>query len=106
MRRKVLLLGDTLCGKTYLASTWSKGKYPSESENSVMNNFIKTTEIEGHQIEIVIWDCNGMEENEKMRRMSYANVHMLLICFDISDPDSFANVEYMVYLTALFFLFL
>lgn len=106
MRRKVLLLGDTLCGKTYLASTWSKGKYPSESEDSVMNNFIKTTEIEGHQIELVIWDCNGMEENEKMRRMSYANVHMLLICFDISDPDSFANVEYMVYLTALFFLFI
>jgi hypothetical protein len=103
-QRKVVLLGDTLCGKTYMASMWSEDQIYPKFDTFVMNNFVKTTEIEDRKIELDIWDNNGMEENERLRRLSYKNVHMLLICFDISDPDSFANVEYMVCLTLPIFL--
>ncbi|KAL6155353.1 hypothetical protein ACJQWK_00875 [Exserohilum turcicum] len=93
-RRKIVLLGDTMCGKTYLASTWSKDQC-LDSEASVMNHFIKSVAIESCQVELVIWDNTGINENDRLRRLSYKDVHMLLICFDISDPDSFENVEYM-----------
>lgn len=60
-----------------------------------MNHFIKSVAIESCQVELVIWDNTGINENDRLRRLSYKDVHMLLICFDISDPDSFENVEYM-----------
>ena len=52
--------------------------------------------MEGHQIELDIWDNTGMNDYERLRRLSYDNVHVVLICFSISDPDSFENVEHMV----------
>ena len=94
-RRKVILLGDTLCGKTFLASAWSQGDVPEE-DTPVMNHFIRSTKIRDRQIELVIWDNTGREGYEMMRRLSYEDAHIVLICFDISDPDSFENIDYMV----------
>ncbi|KAH7379503.1 P-loop containing nucleoside triphosphate hydrolase protein [Pyrenochaeta sp. MPI-SDFR-AT-0127] len=96
LRRKILLLGDPLCGKTYLASTWSEDKTP-EPDASILNNFIKKTVIEGHQMELVIWDTTGSDTSghERMRRLSYDDVHVVLICFDIAYPDSFENIEHL-----------
>ncbi|OAG23739.1 P-loop containing nucleoside triphosphate hydrolase protein [Alternaria alternata] len=93
-RRKVILLGDTLCGKTFLASAWSQGDVPEE-DTPVMNHFIRSTKIRDRQIELVIWDNTGREGYEMMRRLSYEDAHIVLICFDISDPDSFENIDYM-----------
>jgi hypothetical protein len=95
MRRKILLLGDTLCGKTYLASAWSHNATPI-GETPLVNSFIKTTIVEGRQVELVIWDNTGLEGYERLRRFSYEDVHVALLCFDISDPDSFDNVEELV----------
>ncbi|CAN9099574.1 unnamed protein product [Alternaria sp. RS040] len=94
IRRKVILLGDTLCGKTFLASAWSQGDVPEE-DTPVMNHFIRSTKIRDRQIELVIWDNTGREGYEMMRRLSYEDAHIVLICFDISDPDSFENIDYM-----------
>lgn len=97
VRRKILLLGDPLCGKTYLASIWSQDKAPGP-DASILNNFIKKTLIEGHQIELVIWDTTGSDTSayQRMRRLSYDDVHVVLMCFDIANPDSFENIEHMV----------
>jgi hypothetical protein len=95
IRRKVILLGDTLCGETFLASTWSEGDVPEE-DTPVMNHFIKSRKIKDRQVELVIWDNTGREGYEIMRRLSYDDAHIVLICFDIGDPDSFENIDYMV----------
>jgi hypothetical protein len=81
-------------------SAWSNGTTP-DTDQLLPNNFIKTTVIEGHEIELVIWDNTGMEGYERLRRLSYQDVHVVLICFDISEPDSLDNVEHMVYLQTL-----
>ncbi|KAL1800560.1 hypothetical protein ACET3X_000902 [Alternaria dauci] len=54
-----------------------------------------STKIRDRQIELVIWDNTGREGYEMMRRLSYEDAHIVLICFDISDPDSFENIDYM-----------
>jgi GTPase SAR1 family protein len=61
-----------------------------------MNHFIRSTKISDRQVELVIWDNTGREGYETMRRLSYEDAHIVLICFDISDPDSFENIDYMV----------
>jgi hypothetical protein len=96
VRRKVLLLGDTLCGKTYLASAWSHNAAPATNAPMV-NNFMKVIKIEGgREVELVIWDSTCMDGYERLRRLSYGDVHVILVCFDISEPDSLDNVEHMV----------
>jgi hypothetical protein len=95
LRRKILLLGDTLCGKTFLANEWSQ-KNIHQVDTHAMQTFIQSTWMEGRQIELVIWDNAGLDRYEGFRRLSYNLVHVVLICFDISNPDSFENIDYVV----------
>jgi small GTP-binding protein len=94
LRRKILLLGDTLCGKTFLANEWSQ-KNIHQVDTHAMQTFIQSTWMEGRQIELVIWDNAGLDRYEGFRRLSYNLVHVVLICFDISNPDSFENIDYV-----------
>lgn len=97
VRRKVVLLGDALCGKTFLANAWCYGLTPSpETETPLVNNFVKHVDIEGRQVELIVWDNTGMDDYTRLRRLSYEDVHVVVICFDISNPDSLENVEEMV----------
>jgi hypothetical protein len=51
----------------------------------------------GH-CKIVIRDYSGfIHATEKLRRATYGDVHTVLLCFDISSPDSFENIEHKVY---------
>ncbi|KAF1847386.1 P-loop containing nucleoside triphosphate hydrolase protein [Cucurbitaria berberidis CBS 394.84] len=94
VRRKILLLGDTLCGKTFLASAWSQDKTPV-GDTPLVNNFVKKMTNQGRQVELAIWDNTGMDGYERLRRLSYEDVHVVLICFDIAEPDSLENIEHM-----------
>ena len=51
----------------------------------------------GH-CDIVIRDYSGLSHaTEKLRRASYGDVHTVLLCYDISSPDSFENIEHKVH---------
>lgn len=47
-------------------------------------------------LEIVIQDHTGLYNQDQMRHASYGVVHAVLLCFDISSPESFDNVEHNV----------
>ncbi|KAF1361076.1 hypothetical protein EJ07DRAFT_40438, partial [Lizonia empirigonia] len=45
-------------------------------------------------LEVVIQDHSTLDfVHDHIRRASYVVVHAVLLCFDISSPDSFDNVE-------------
>ena len=67
----------------------------------VFENFIVDTEIEGQPIELALWWASGMEENERLRPLSYDKADVVLISFAIDDPQSFENVTTIVKLLAL-----
>ncbi|KAJ8109531.1 hypothetical protein OPT61_g7392 [Boeremia exigua] len=92
MQRQVLLLGDAQCGKTWLAHAWCEGtipKYTSPSATSFTRRMAN--------LEVVIQDYSGLYQVPvHKRRASYGVVHAVLLCFDISAPESFENVEHKV----------
>jgi GTPase SAR1 family protein len=48
-------------------------------------------------LEVIIQDRSGSSRvQEHLRRASYGVVHAVLLCFDISSPESFENVEHKV----------
>ena len=48
-------------------------------------------------LEIVIQDYTGLDYiHDQMHHVSYGVVHAVLLCFDISSPESFENIEHKV----------
>ncbi|KAF1832708.1 GTP-binding protein rho3 precursor, partial [Decorospora gaudefroyi] len=78
-----------------LASAWSQNKEPTpvEAQQPIANDFIRTTVVSGRQIELSICDLSGNESYSRLRPLSYRDVHVVLICFDISEPNSFENIS-------------
>ncbi|KAH6612149.1 hypothetical protein C7974DRAFT_381579 [Boeremia exigua] len=92
MQRQVLLLGDGQCGKTWLSHAWCKGTIPKRTSPSA-TSFTKRMD----SLEIVIQDYSAMYRvPDQERRASYGVVHAVLLCFDISSPETFENVEHKV----------
>ena len=62
-------------------------------DSPALNHFIKKTTVEDYEVELIIRDTRGLEEYARLRRLSYEDVHVVLLCFDISEPDSLDNVH-------------
>jgi small GTP-binding protein len=49
--------------------------------------------VDGKHVELGLWDTAGVEDYDRLRPLSYPDSHVVLICFDIGNPDSLENVE-------------
>ena len=62
--------------------------------------------LDGKPVQLALWDTAGQEEYEvrriqpmtltaqRLRPLSYAQSHVILICFAVDTPDSLENVSY------------
>ncbi|KAG0167695.1 Rho GTPase [Apophysomyces sp. BC1034] len=48
--------------------------------------------VDGHEIELSLWDVAGQEESDRVRILSYDNTHVVMLCFCVDDRDSLENV--------------
>ena len=92
IRRKLVLVGDGACGKTFLQIRFSKGRYPDTIIVSPFDNFVADVEVDGKHVELALWDTAGQEDYDRLRPLSYPDAHAVLICFSIANPDSLDNV--------------
>lgn len=115
LQRKVFLMGDAMCGKTWLArnilktskimnyeltarSAWSGRTL--ERSTSIWDTaaFVKNVTVNGwsREFELNVHDFPGEQTLSRTRRGLYLNVRVLLICFDVSNIESLENVQEMV----------
>ncbi|KAI8073993.1 GTP-binding protein rho1 [Gongronella butleri] len=93
-RRKLVVVGDGHCGKTSLLVVYQKGTFPEKYVPTVFENYIATVQLEnGRTVELALWDTAGQEEYDRLRPLSYPETNVILICFAIDQPTSFANVQ-------------
>ncbi|XP_036355074.1 GTP-binding protein rho4-like [Octopus sinensis] len=86
-RLKIVTVGDGGCGKTCMLQTFANGAYPTEYVPTVFETYI--TEM---LVEIALWDTAGQEDYDRLRPLSYPDTDVALLCFDIADEGSFANI--------------
>ncbi|KAK3323081.1 P-loop containing nucleoside triphosphate hydrolase protein [Apodospora peruviana] len=95
-RRKLVIVGDTGIGKTWLLIVFSKNIFvggigaPTVFENSV--GYITASD---KFVELGLWDTSGFDDYDRLRPLSYEMNGMcdvILICYGIDYPDSLANV--------------
>ncbi|CAG5132620.1 unnamed protein product [Candidula unifasciata] len=92
IRRKLVVIGDGTCGKTCLLIVYTNNQFPQTYLPTVFETFVKDLVVNDRQIQLGLWDTAGQDDYDRLRPLSYYDTDILLICFSISDPDSFNNV--------------
>ena len=92
---KVVLLGDGAVGKTSIATRFSLDKFKQSYKQTIgLDFFIKHFVLsENLQIAMQIWDIGGQSIGSKMIRNYILGAHAILLCYDITNYESFANLE-------------
>ena len=53
----------------------------------------KNIEINGHDVQLHIWDTAGQEKFMTISKSFYRGSHGVFIVFDITNPTSFRNIK-------------
>lgn len=92
-RIKLTIVGDGACGKTCLLIVFKDGVFPSNYIPTVFENYVKYLTVDQKPIELVLWDTAGQEEYDSIRPLSYPDTNVILLCYSIDFPESFANIS-------------
>ena len=94
MMFKVVLVGDSLVGKTNIMSKYIKNEFHEDSKATVGVEFgSKQFSVEGHSIKAQIWDTAGQERYKAITSAYYKGARGAFIVYDITRKQSFESVE-------------
>ena len=79
----------------WISSDWSVTANTREQIYipTVFDNYVADVEVDGKHIELALWDTGGLEDYDRLRPLSYPDSHVILICFNIDNPDILDNVQ-------------
>ncbi|KAJ7113688.1 P-loop containing nucleoside triphosphate hydrolase protein [Mycena crocata] len=106
IQRKVVVCGDGACGtpfprasrashiepydstlslpgKTSLLNVFTRGFFSQVYEPTVFENYVHDIYVDDQQVELSLWDTAGQEEFDRLRSLSYAETHVIMICFSV-----------------------
>ncbi|KAF8801274.1 hypothetical protein BYT27DRAFT_7262084 [Phlegmacium glaucopus] len=93
VQRKVVVCGDGACGKTSLLNVFTRGFFTQVYEPTVFENYVHDIFVDEQTVELSLWDTAGQEEFDRLRSLSYAETHVVMVCFSVDNPISLENVE-------------
>jgi small GTP-binding protein len=92
---KVLVIGDSGCGKSALIMRYCDNEYTETYFNTIGVDFkTKIKEINNVRIKINIWDTAGQEKFRSLVSSYYRNADIVILTFDLTNICSFKNLEY------------
>ncbi|KAH9967342.1 ras family-domain-containing protein [Russula dissimulans] len=93
VQRKVVVCGDGACGKTSLLNVFTRGYFTQVYEPTVFENYVHDLSVDDQAVEMSLWDTAGQEEFDRLRSLSYAETHVVMMCFSVDNPTSLENIE-------------
>ncbi|XP_006821070.1 rho-related GTP-binding protein RhoN-like [Saccoglossus kowalevskii] len=89
---KILLVGDSRCGKSSLLKVFVKESFTEVYVPTIFDNSTASFEVEKYRIDLSLWDTSGCTEYDNVRPLSYTETDCVVVCYDISVPESLDNV--------------
>ncbi|KAF1652413.1 Rho-related GTP-binding protein RhoF, partial [Eudyptes chrysocome] len=89
---KAVVVGDGSCGKTSLLVAFAKGDFPKVYVPTVFEKYTASFQVGGKPVKIHLWDTAGQEDYDRLRPLSYSDANIVLICFDVTNPNSYNNI--------------
>ncbi|CAF1205904.1 unnamed protein product [Adineta ricciae] len=91
---KLLIVGDSGVGKTSILQRFATDYFKDDYVATVGVDFhIRTIDVDGHRCKLQVWDTAGQDRFRCVVSTFYRGAHGAMICFDITDKDSFQNVQ-------------
>jgi small GTP-binding protein len=90
---KIVVVGDSGVGKTCLLVKYIRDVFDADTQTTLGVEFMtKIVETERHRIQLQLWDTAGQELFRSVTRGYYRGAAGALICFDLTNRDSFDHV--------------
>ncbi|KIJ97971.1 hypothetical protein K443DRAFT_133647 [Laccaria amethystina LaAM-08-1] len=90
---KLTIVGNAVCGKSSPVVTYALGKFTEDFVPTVYDPHIEDINVNGKRVELSVWDTADQQYSACVRRLTYPNSHVVLICFAIDSPGSLQNVQ-------------
>mmetsp|Transcript_11636 Transcript_11636/g.17228 ORF Transcript_11636/g.17228 Transcript_11636/m.17228 type:complete len:200 (+) Transcript_11636:50-649(+) len=90
---KLVLLGDSVCGKTTLIHTFIKKEYPETYEPTVSEQESGNITIQKKKFKLSIWDTAGNSDYARLRPLAYPKTHSCILFYAIDNRESFDHVN-------------
>jgi Ras-related protein Rab-8A len=91
---KLLLIGDSGVGKSCLLLRFSDDAFNTSFITTIGIDFkIRTVEIDNKRCKLQIWDTAGQERFRTITTAYYRGAMGILLVYDITDEQSFANIR-------------
>ena len=90
---KVVIVGDSGCGKTSLFTSFIRGYFPTDYEPTIFENHRAFVQNQGNEILTVdLWDTAGQEDYERLRRLSYQDANLVILAYSLASKESLLNI--------------
>lgn len=95
LQYKVILLGDGAVGKTSIAMRFSQDHFAQSYKQTIgVDFFIKRIALpDGSQVALQLWDIGGQSIGGRMISNYIYGAHAVLLCYDVTNYQSFQDLE-------------
>lgn len=91
---KIVLAGDKKVGKTSMVKRTTENTFSPDYAPTIGCNFaVKQLETGKNNVRLHFWDLGGSASFEQMRRELYIDADLAILVFDLTNPESFKNLE-------------
>ena len=74
---------------------WETDEFPINYVPTVFDNCLASvTGTDGQPVSLGVWDTCGREDEiyDRLRKLSYPNTDVFIVCYSIASPTSLENV--------------
>lgn len=95
---KVVMLGKEYVGKTSLVERYVHDRFlVGPYQNTIGAAFVaKVMSVGDRTVTLGIWDTAGSERYEAMSRIYYRGAKAAIVCYDLTDSNSFERAKFWV----------
>lgn len=91
---KILLIGDSGVGKSCMLLQFCDSIFTDSYISTIGVDFkLKTIVLDNQTIKLAVWDTAGQDRFRTITSSYYRNADGIMICYDVTDYDSFNNVK-------------
>lgn len=88
---KVVLVGDTQCGKTALVQRFVSDTFTDAYTPTGFEKYGYTCMVTDYRVNFSVWDTSGTTSYDTVRPLAYQDARIYVLCFSVAEPESLHN---------------